>query len=96
ELYQQQLQEKMGTAAPVSGLDIYNGKCIACHNFDRKIVGPPYNQTLPKYEGKKDLLVKYILNPVKINPEYPAMPNQGLKPNEADAVAEYLLTTYKK
>lgn len=96
DIYQAKLQEEMGTAAPISGLDIYNGRCVACHNFDKKIVGPPYNSTLPKYEGKKDLLVKYILNPVKINPEYPAMPNQGLKPKEAEAIAEYLLTTYKK
>jgi cytochrome c len=51
---------------------------------------------MPKYEGKKDLLVKFILNPVKINPDYPAMPNPGLKPKEAEAIAEYLLTTYKK
>ncbi|MFH1197323.1 MAG: hypothetical protein V1720_16615, partial [bacterium] len=26
----------------ISGADIYNGKCIACHQFDKKIVGPPY------------------------------------------------------
>ncbi|MBA4405963.1 hypothetical protein C0389_01680 [bacterium] len=96
DAYQLKIQEEMGTSAPISGLDIYNGRCIACHNFDKKIVGPSYNSTLPKYEGKKDLLVKYILNPVKVNPEYPPMPNQGLKPKEAEAIAEYLLTTYKK
>ncbi|PKL81754.1 MAG: hypothetical protein CVV24_13650 [Ignavibacteriae bacterium HGW-Ignavibacteriae-3] len=95
-MHEQKMMEEMGISAPVSGADIYNGRCIACHSFDRKIVGPAYNQTLPKYEGKKELLVKYILNPVKINPEYPAMPNQGLKPQEAEAVVEYLLTTYKK
>lgn len=96
ETYQVKLQEEMGVGAPISGLDIYNGRCIACHNFDKKIVGPPFNSTMPKYEAKKELLVKYILNPVKIDPEYPAMPNQGLKPKEAEAIAEYLLTTYKK
>ena len=96
DAYQIKIQEEMGVSAPISGLDIYNSRCISCHNFDKKIVGPPYNSTLPKYEGKKDLLVKYILNPVKVNPDYPAMPNQGLKPKEAEAVAEYLLTTYKK
>ncbi len=90
------LEEASGTAAPINGADIYNGRCIACHNFDKKIVGPPYNQTMPKYEGKKDLLVKFILNPVKVNPDYPAMPNQGLKPKEAEAVADFLLSTYKK
>ncbi|MFA5806522.1 MAG: cytochrome c [Melioribacteraceae bacterium] len=97
ETYQAKINEQLGIGeAPINGADIYNGRCIACHTFDKKIVGPPYNSTMPKYEGKKDLLVKYILNPSKINPDYPAMPNQGLKPNEAEAVAEYLLTTYKK
>lgn len=91
------LKKDMGMfTEQISGLDIYNGRCIACHNFDQKIVGPPYNDVLPKYVDKKDDLVKYILNPVKVNPEYPAMPSQGLKPNEAEAVADYLLTTYKK
>jgi len=97
ETYQAKINEQLGIGeVPISGADIYNGRCIACHTFDKKIVGPPYNSTMPKYEGKKDLLVKYILNPVKVNPDYPAMPNQGLKPKEADAIAEYLLTTYKK
>jgi len=95
--YQAKINEQLGIGeVPISGADIYNGRCIACHTFDKKIVGPPYNSTMPKYEGKKDLLVKYILNPSKINPDYPAMPNQGLRPKEADAIAEYLLTTYKK
>ncbi len=97
EQYQKEMNEKLGLAViEVSGADIFNGKCIACHQYDRKLVGPPYNETLPKYEGKMDDLVKYILNPVKINPEYPPMPNQGLKPNEAEAVAKYIMETYKK
>ena len=97
DAYQAKINEQLGIGgATISGADIYNGRCIACHNFDKKIVGPPYNSTMPKYEGKKDLLVKFIMNPVKVNPDYPAMPSQGLKPKEAEAVAEYLLTTYKK
>ena len=94
--YEKKIQEEMGVSTPISGADIYNGRCIACHNFDKKVVGPPYNSTLPKYEGKRDLLVKFILNPIKVNPDYPAMPNQGLKPKEAEAIADYLLKTYKK
>jgi cytochrome c len=82
--------------AAISGQDIYNGRCIACHKFDTKLVGPPYNSVLPKYDGKQDQLIKFILNPVKVNPEYPAMPNQGLKPNEAEAIAEYIMKMYKE
>ncbi len=95
--YEKKMAEASGTAAPaINGADIYNGRCIACHSFDHRVVGPPYNQTIPKYVGHKDELVKFIMNPVKKNPGYPAMPNQGLKPAEADAVADWLLSHFKK
>lgn len=95
--YEEDFKSSLGLeTAAISGEDIYNGKCSACHRFDSKLVGPPYNQVLPKYEGKKDELVNFILNPQKVNPDYPAMPNQGLKPNEARAIADYILETYKK
>ena len=94
--YRDKLREEMGLfTVEISGADIYNGRCIACHQFDKKLVGPPYNSVLPKYENKRAELVGFILNPVKVNPEYPAMPNQGLKPNEAEAIADYLIQTYK-
>jgi len=97
DAYELKINEEMGIdTKQISGADIYNGRCIACHRFDVKVVGPPYNQTLPKYEGKKDELVKFIMNPMKKNPDYPAMPNQGLKPKEAEAIADYLMITYKK
>jgi len=97
ENYQKKVKEEFGLITEViNGADIYNGKCIACHQFDRKVVGPPYKEVLPKYEGNKEKLIQFVLNPVKVNPEYPPMPNQGLKPKEAEAVVEYLLTTYKK
>ncbi len=96
-VYQDELKKSMGLETVViNGADIFNGKCIACHAFDKKIVGPPYNTVLKKYEGNIDKLIKYILNPVKINPNFPAMPNQGVNQNEAKAVAEYILSTYKK
>jgi cytochrome c551/c552 len=73
-----------------TGEDIYNAKCSACHLFDQKKVGPPYFETIPKYEGKKAELVSFILNPVKKNPDYPPMISQGLRPLEADSVASYI------
>jgi len=97
EEYQKEVQEEFGLLVEtINGADIFNGKCVACHQFDKKLVGPPYNETLPKYEGKKEALVQFILNPVKINPDYPPMASQGLKPSEAEAVADYILSTYKK
>lgn len=96
EEYKTELLKKSGALVEtISGADIYNGRCVACHSFDNKVVGPSYNSVLGKYEGDVDKLSKFILNPVKINPDFPAMPGQGLKPNEAKAVAEYILNQYK-
>lgn len=79
----------------VSGEEIFKVKCQSCHAFDKKLVGPPYNESVPGYKGDVDLLAGYIMNPVKKRPDYPIMPNQGLKPNEAKAVAKYLIDKVK-
>lgn len=78
----------------INGKDIYEVKCTACHLFDKPKVGPPHKEVLPKYVNDIDALVKFLLNPVKIDPDYPQMPNQALKPREAEAVAEYMLEEY--
>lgn len=97
EVYQSKVKEELGlSVAAISGEDIFNGRCIACHKFDQNLVGPAYNSVLQKYEGKTDQLIRFILNPVKVNPEYPPMPNQGLKPKEAEAVAEYIIKIYNE
>lgn len=80
----------------ISGEEIFNAKCSACHKFDQKLVGPPYKETVPKYNDNVKKLAAFIYNPVKVNPDYPAMPNQGLKPKEAEAVAQYIITHLKE
>ncbi|MFA7360372.1 MAG: c-type cytochrome [Candidatus Kapaibacterium sp.] len=92
-------KDKQGSIVQVSAADgekIYNEKCIACHKFDVKLVGPPYKETVPKYSGDLKKLASYIYSPVKIDPSYPAMPNQGLKMKEAEAVAKYLMDNVGK
>jgi cytochrome c551/c552 len=77
------------------GKQIFDTKCIACHRFDRRLVGPAYKNVLPKYENDMESLVNFVLNPKKMNPDLPVMPNQGLKPNEARAVAKYIMHVYQ-
>lgn len=85
-----------GTEEAINAAEIYQVKCSACHQFDKKLVGPAHFDVLPKYDGKLNQLSSFILNPVKVDPAYPPMPNQGLKPKEAEAVAQYLLDEYQK
>jgi cytochrome c len=88
--------ESTSTIKVRSGEEIFTVVCSACHRFDQKLVGPPYNTVLIKYEGKMDQLVGFILNPVKVDPAYPPMPNQGLRRDEAKNVAQYLLDQHSK
>jgi cytochrome c len=96
EEYDKQKEALVITTAGVNPELIYNQKCVACHKFDVKLVGPPYKETVPKYNGDVKKLSEFIYNPVKINPDYPAMPNQGLKKKEADAMAQWLMEQVKK
>jgi cytochrome c len=93
----EELLTRMGISLNVmTGADIFNAKCSACHEFGKKKVGPAYKDVLPKYENHRDQLVAFISNPVKKNPAFPNMPNQGLKPSEVDSIAAYIMTMYKK
>ncbi|MFA5403689.1 MAG: c-type cytochrome, partial [Ignavibacteria bacterium] len=89
--YDKQKASLIITNTGVDAEQIYNQKCVACHKFDTKLVGPPYKETVPKYNGDIVKLAEYIYNPVKKNPDYPAMPNQGLKKKEAEAMAKWLM-----
>lgn len=72
---------------------IFDTRCIACHKFETKGVGPAYNDVIHKYEGKEGDLVKFILSPTPQNvAEYPGgMPAQGLTPAEGKAMAKWLI-----
>jgi cytochrome c len=73
------------------GEKIYNDVCTACHSFDQKILGPPFNDVLPKYIDKQDDLIAFIKNPTKINPQYTAMPNPGLTTIQTKSVVKFLM-----
>ncbi|NIM11704.1 MAG: hypothetical protein GTO45_06390 [Candidatus Aminicenantes bacterium] len=73
------------------GEQIYNERCTACHSFDRKIYGPPFNSVLPQYINKQDELIAFLKNPKRVNPEYPAMPNPGLTTIQIKSVVKFLM-----
>jgi cytochrome c len=85
-----------GKVVSINAKDIYEVKCASCHKWDQKLVGPAHMDVIPKYVGKGSQLIAFIRNPIKVDPAFPPMPNPGLKPNEAEAVAKYLLETYNE
>lgn len=44
-----------------------------------------------KYSNKKDEMVAYVLNPVKIDPDYPSMPKPSAGEDEIEKVVDYIL-----
>jgi cytochrome c551/c552 len=97
--YEKFLVELKGESAAgeiLTGQQIFDIRCSSCHTFEQKLVGPAYNDVLPKYQGNLNALVAFIRNPAKIDPAYPPMPNPGLRPQEAEAIATYLLEEFDK
>lgn len=95
EVFHTEMLASMGRGGiEINGEEIYKAKCVACHAFDQKVVGPAHKDVLLKYGDRKADMVKFVLNPIKVDPAYPPMPNQGLKPKEAEAVVEYLYEHY--
>ncbi|MBI2429426.1 MAG: c-type cytochrome [Ignavibacteriales bacterium] len=94
--HHEELLAAMGISLKViSGEEIFSAKCSACHEFGIKKVGPAYKDVLPKYENDRAKLLSFVLNPQKMDPAFPPMPNQGLKPAEADSIAAYIMRMYK-
>ncbi len=78
------------------GQQVYQNQCVSCHRFDQRLVGPPYNEVLPKYTDDKEALIKFVKNPEKIDPNYPAMPNPGLTDKQTRSVVAFLLKKYEE
>lgn len=81
----------------INAEEIYTARCGACHKAEDSPVAPAHKGIMGKYLAQADpkaALVKFITNPVKVNPKYPPMPNQGLTPAEANAVAEFMIQKY--
>lgn len=81
----------LSSSSSISGKQIYSTRCITCHRFDVRLVGPPYEQTVPKYKGDVQKLADFVYSPKQNNPGYPPMPNQGLNKKESLAVAKFLI-----
>ena len=88
----------------IVGKNIFNTKCIACHDLDQKKIGPPLRNitknNTPAYimnyllntteMQKKDSLLEKLVDEYKI-----LMPDQQLTQNDARAVFEYFRSVEK-
>jgi cytochrome c551/c552 len=78
------------------GKEIFRTSCTSCHAYARRLTGPPMKDVLPRYEGKEGELRAFIMNPRRVNNDYPPMPRPAILDDETKAVSEYLLGEYLK
>jgi len=87
----------MGVAeVKIDGAEVYK-RCMACHRDEDSPTAPAHKNIMAKYLSQADpqaALVRFISNPVPVNPKWAPMPNQGLTPAEVKAVADYLIEKY--
>jgi mono/diheme cytochrome c family protein len=87
----EELYAKNMVIDPKLGEQVYNDRCTACHSFEQKILGPPFNSVLPKYVQQPGELEVFLKNPKKIDPAYPSMPNPGLTTIQIKSVVKFLM-----
>ena len=73
--------------------------CTACHNKDKKIVGPSYKQIAEKHKGKSDvatLMAKVRAGGSGVYGPVPMSPNPPDKISDADlkAAVEFILSQH--
>lgn len=68
--------------------------CLACHNVDKKVVGPSYKDVAKKYTAKDEaMLVEKVLKGGKGNwGAVPMPPNAAVKPEEATKLVKWILS----
>ena len=86
-------------AAPVAQADealLKKYNCTACHQIDRKVVGPAYKDVAKKYKGQKDaaaLLAKNVKAGSKgVWGQVPMPPNDKVSDAEIKEMVAYILS----
>jgi cytochrome c len=70
--------------------------CLACHQIDKKLVGPAYKEIAAKYAGQKDAAAKLAEKIQKggtgVWGQIPMPANPQVNPDEAKTLANWVLT----
>ena len=85
-------------AAPAAQADealLKKHNCVACHQMDKKVIGPAYNEVAKKYKGQKDAAVK-LAEKVKKGGQgawgqIPMPPNPAVPDADIKKMVDYIL-----
>ncbi|MAX80163.1 MAG: cytochrome C [Crocinitomicaceae bacterium] len=75
------------------GAAIFKQNCGACHQKDKKLVGPPMTEMAAIYADNEEGLKNWIKAPGKKRPDFPQMPGfPQLSDNDLQEVSNYILS----
>lgn len=70
--------------------------CIACHQIDKKMVGPAYKDVAAKYRGQKDIAPKLVEKVKKggvgVWGQVPMPPNAAVPDADIKVMVDYILS----
>ncbi|MFB9863487.1 c-type cytochrome [Rufibacter immobilis] len=88
-----------GSLAEKGAQLIAQSDCAACHHIDQKVVGPAYEAVAQKYEANQkdtDYLASKIIQGGKgVWGEIPMTPHPNISKEDAQAMAQYILSLKK-
>ena len=86
-------------AGPVARADealLKKYNCVACHQFDKKVVGPAYKDVVKKYKGQKDVVAKLAAKVKKggqgVWGQVPMPPNPAVPDADIKKMVEFILS----
>jgi cytochrome c len=78
-----------GVGHAQSGGDVVKAKCVACHDVDKKKVGPSFKDSAAKYKGDKGAQAK-VVEKIKEGKGHPKI---GASDAELKAAVKQVLST---
>lgn len=71
--------------------------CLACHQVDKKVVGPSYKDIAAKYKGADEAKIAELATKVKAGGvgvwgQIPMPPNAKVTPEDAKTLVQWILT----
>ena len=81
------------------GRQLFNSKCLSCHNKDNRLLGPAYGTWLQ--DRSVEYIMNFTMNPIENVQKHPTgsalkieymieMPDQDISRDEARSIIEYL------
>jgi cytochrome c len=74
------------------GEQLFNDKCVVCHNMETRLVGPPVAEMIDIYQNDQETMKQWIRSPGRKRPDYPPMAGfPDLSDEQLTKLTDYIL-----